>query len=128
MTKSQLKQKKILIVEDEKPLVRALSVKLKASGFQIKAAYDGAEAFEALKNDKYDLIVLDLIMPNIDGFSVLEELKQKKIKIPVIVTSNLGQKEDFLRVKKYGTVDYLIKSKVTLGELSKRIISLLQAK
>lgn len=115
------KQKKVLIVEDERPLVRALELKLKTAGFLTKGVFDGAQALEELKQEKYDLILLDLVMPNTDGFAVLEELQSRKNHTPIIVTSNLGQEEDFNRAKKLGAKDYFIKSNTSLAELVKQI-------
>lgn len=116
-----LKPKKVLIVEDERPLVRALELKLKSAGYESKGVFDGDQALEELKNEKYDLILLDLVMPNTDGFGVLQQLQEKKNHIPILVTSNLGQEEDFNRAKKLGATDYFIKSNITLAELVNKI-------
>ena len=72
--------KKILVAEDEKPLARALQLKLSKSGFEVRNAFDGAEALEAVTKDKFDLVLLDLVMPKTDGFKFLEEL-QKQIQL-----------------------------------------------
>lgn len=86
--------KRILIAEDEKPMARALELKLTHEGFEAKAVFDGAAALEELEKSKYDLLLLDLMMPKMGGFEVLEQMKLKKIKIPVAVLSNLSQAED----------------------------------
>lgn len=113
--------KKILIVEDEKPMARALVLKLTKEGYQAEAAYDGDEAMEKLDKEKYDLILLDLMMPKKDGFSVLADLKNKKKKIPVIVSSNLSQEEDLAKAKKLGAVDFFVKSNTPISEVVKRV-------
>ena len=82
--------KKILIAEDEKPMARALELKLNNSGFEAKAVYDGSEAMAELEKTKYDVMLLDLMMPVMDGFEVLEKIKKKKIKIKILVSTNLG--------------------------------------
>src|SRR5262245_27440864 len=102
--------RKILIAEDEKPLSKALQLKFTSAGFTVTPAFNGEEVLELLKKEKFDLMLLDLMMPKLDGFSVLEELKRGDIKLPVIVTSNLSQPEDMKRVKELGAVDFLIKS------------------
>lgn len=109
--------KKILIVEDEKSLSMALELKLSNSGFETKTASNGEQALELLKENKFNLVLLDLIMPNISGFDVLEEMFSRKDKTPVIVLSNLGQKEDLERVKKLGVKKYFIKSNINISEI-----------
>ena len=111
------KVKKILIAEDEKPLSRALELKLLNSGFEPRVAEDGQSALDLLKKEKFDLVLLDLIMPNISGFDVLEQMQALKNKTPVVVISNLGQKEDLERVKKLGVKKYFIKSDINIAEI-----------
>jgi len=102
--------KKILIAEDEKPMAYALELKLNNSGYEAKAVFNGEEALEELTNNKYDLALIDLMMPKMDGFGVLEQLKEKGIKIPVIVSSNLSQEADIKKAKSLGAIDYFVKS------------------
>lgn len=109
--------KKILIVEDETSLAQILQTQLSSAGFKITTIFDGKEALELLKIDSFDLILLDLILPNVDGFEILTELKKIKNKTPVIVLSNLGQKEDFQRAMDLGAVNYFIKSDVTVSSI-----------
>ncbi len=111
------KIKKILICEDEKPIAKALVLKLNHEGFEAEAANDGEEALQILQTKQFDLILLDLIMPRVDGFGVLEKIKELKITTPVIVTSNLGQEEDLKRAKELGAINYFIKSNTSLQEI-----------
>lgn len=122
--------KKILIVEDDRFLLNAYKYKLERSGFEVITALDGEEALKVLKNDLPDLIILDLIMPNKDGFEVLEEIKKdlNLKKIPVIVCSNLGQPEDIKKAKELGASDYFIKSDLSLEEIVVRINKFLASK
>ncbi len=113
--------KKILIAEDEKPMANALSLKLGSAGFETQAVYDGEEAITILKKSKYDLILLDLVMPKKDGFAVLEELRKMKISTPVIVASNLGQEEDRKKAMDLGAKDYFIKSDTTLAAIVEQV-------
>ena len=111
------KQKKILVAEDERPLAKALELKLSHSGYEVTVATNGQEALDKLQNGGFDLVLLDLMMPVLDGFSVLEKLKSQNISVPVIVTSNLGQKEDIDKAKKLGAKEYFIKSNTQLSEI-----------
>ncbi len=117
--------KNILIVEDERPLSHALEMKLKAQGFTTKVVMNGQDALSELANGKYDMVLLDLIMPIMDGFGVLEEMKSKKLKVPVIVLSNLGQDEDRTKTKALGAVDYFVKSNTPIAEILERVKSAL---
>ncbi|MBN1778989.1 MAG: response regulator [Candidatus Buchananbacteria bacterium] len=94
------KSKRILVVEDEKPMAKALELKLTHAGYQVVTASNGEEALMILEKDKFDLILLDIIMPKMDGFGVLEALKKQGKKTPVIMSSNLSQPED---EKKHGS-------------------------
>jgi len=102
--------KKILIAEDEKPLSRALELKLTSEGYEVSAAYNGKEAINKLKAEKFDLLLLDLVMPELDGFGVLEAIKKEGIKVSTIVLTNLSQDQDKEKVKKLGAKDFFIKS------------------
>ena len=115
--------KKILIIEDDKFLRELISRKLKDEEFEIVEAVDGEEGLKKIKEEKPDLILLDLILPNIDGFEVLSRMKEdlKITAIPVIILSNLGQKEEVERGLKLGAADYLIKAHFTPGEIVEKI-------
>lgn len=113
--------KSILVVEDEKPLSHALEMKLKAQGFATKVVTNGQEALNELRNKTYDMVLLDLIMPILDGFGVLEEMKNKKLTVPVIVLSNLGQDEDRAKTKALGAVDYFVKSNTPIADILARV-------
>lgn len=119
---------KILIVEDDKFLANAYRLKFTKSGFTVKLAMDGNEALKELETSSPDLIILDLIMPNKDGFSVLEDLKNstKWKTIPVIVATNLEQKEDIDKAKSLGAIDYIVKSNTTIEEIINKVKSQLK--
>ena len=109
--------KKILIVEDEELIAKPLSMKLRLSGFETKNAYNGEEALEILNKEKFDLILLDLLMPKVDGFSVLAELRKKGDTTPIIVATNLNQAEDVSRVFELGCTNYYVKADTTLDQI-----------
>lgn len=113
--------KKILIAEDEKPMANALSLKLRSAGFEVELVYDGEAAVSAVQASRFDLILLDLVMPKKDGFFVLAEIKKLNIAVPVIVSSNLSQEEDVKRAKELGARDYFIKSDTTLAQIVEKV-------
>jgi DNA-binding response OmpR family regulator len=113
--------KKILIVEDEKLIAKPLALKLKLSSFETKTAFDGEEALEMLENEKFDLILLDLMLPKLDGFGVLAELKKRGNQIPVIVASNLNQMDDISRTLELGVSSYYVKSNTTFDEIVENV-------
>ena len=112
---------KILLVEDTTAIADVMKIKLEASGYEVDVVTDGEQALAALAKDRFSLMLLDLMMPKMDGFTVLEEMKKLKLKVPVIVTSNLGQPEDIAKVKKLGAVDYFMKVDLSLAEMVERI-------
>lgn len=117
------KKKTILIVEDDIFLVKAYQIKLKAEGFDTLLAKDGTEVMDFLKQEPTDLIILDLMLPGVSGFDVLEIIKKnsKWKNIPVLVVSNLGQEEDMEKVKLMGAKEYIIKSSVKISDIVEKI-------
>ncbi len=113
--------KKILIIEDEKPMAKVLKMKLEKHGYEVEAVFDGLQGLEELRKDTYDLAILDLIMPNLDGFGVLETAREEKLKTPIIVASNLSQPDDAERSKALGSIGYFVKSNTSLQDLVKQI-------
>lgn len=110
-------KKKILIIEDEKPMAKALELKLNNSGFIATAVFNGQEGMNLIEKNKFDLILIDLVMPVMDGFTFLTEMKNKKIDIPVIVLSNLSQEEDASKAKNLGARDFFIKSNTPIAQI-----------
>ena len=115
--------KKILIIEDDRFLRELITRKLSDEGFVVIEAVDGEEGIKKVKEKKPDLILLDLILPSIDGFEVLSQIKKEESlkSIPVIILSNLGQKEEVEKGLKLGAIDYLIKAHFTPGEIIEKI-------
>lgn len=109
------KKKKVLIVEDEKFLRDLLNLKLQAEGFAVSTAIEGREALQKIKNDPPQLVLLDLVLPGLDGFEVLKKMRKDPLtaKIPVIIVSNLGQKEEIDRGLLLGANDYMVKANFT---------------
>lgn len=113
--------KKILVAEDEKPMANALSMKLGRVGFEVVNAYDGEECLDYFSKGKFDLILLDIIMPKLDGFKVLEKLKELKSNTPVIVLSNLSQEDDEKKARSLGAVDFFIKSNTPIINIINKV-------
>jgi len=115
--------KKILIVEDDKFLLRAYKIKLAQAGFKLLTAEDGEKGIEMAKKQLPDLVILDLMLPKLTGFEFLKRAKKDpKIKnIPVVVLSVLGQKSDWEKAMELGAAEYFIKTDYTLDEIVKKI-------
>jgi len=114
---------KVLIIEDDRFLSKIYASKLSKEGIEADFALDGEEGLEKAKAGKPKLILLDLIMPKMDGFAVLEAMAADASlkKIPVIVLSNLGQDEDIERAKKLGAKDFLVKSDSSIQAVVEKI-------
>jgi len=116
-------KKKILIVEDDNMISSIYKTKFEADGFAAVVAGNGAEGLDIARKEQPDIIMLDVILPQIDGFSVLEELKKDKLTkdIPVIMLTNLGTDEDKAKGEKMGAVDYFVKTSLTPAQISEKI-------
>lgn len=117
-------KKKILVVEDEKPLARALKLKLTKAGYAVFTAADGEEADQALQNESFDVILLDIIMPKMDGFKLLEQIQYKQPKPHIIVLSNLSQKEDIDKALALGAKTFFIKADQSIAQIIEYIDNL----
>ena len=113
----------ILVVEDDKFLRELLIEKLVSSGLKVVGAVDGKEAFAAFETLQPSLIVLDIILPDINGFEILTKIRGNKMtqRIPVLILSNLDQKEDLDRANALGVSGFMIKANFSLGEIVAKI-------
>lgn len=115
--------KHILIIEDEKPMAKALEIKLSRLGYKTTVTHNGLSGLAALEQNKFDLVLCDLIMPKMDGFGVLEAIRTQNIPVPIIIMTNLSQEEDQARAKSLGARDFIVKSNTpiaTIMELVKK--------
>jgi len=124
---SDLRNKKILLVEDESFLADLLSDYLKEHGVNLELALTGEDGLAKASSMRPDIILLDIILPGIDGYEVLTQLKAslELSKIPVVFLSNLGGKEEIERGLKLGAADYLVKSSLVMEEIIKKIKEIL---
>lgn len=122
------KNQNVLIIEDDPFISDVYILKLESEGYQVDCAADGIIGLEKIRKKKYDIILLDIIMPNLDGFKVLERIKAapEYSKIPVVILTNLSQKKDIQKGIELGAVDYIIKTKFTPTEVVKTISKVLE--
>lgn len=118
---------KVLIIEDDSFLSQMYATKLQNENYEVLVASDGEKGLASAKKNKPDIILLDLLMPKKDGFSVLAELHKDKtlINVPVLVLTNLSQKSDVDRCFALGAKDYLIKAHSIPSEVVVKVQELL---
>lgn len=115
--------KKVLIMEDEMAMAKAMEVKLQKNGINALAVFTGEEGLRELEKGGYSLVLLDIMMPAMDGWEVMSRIKSKGLSIKVIVTSNLSQEEDKKRAAELGAVGFLVKSDTTLSNMVEEVKS-----
>ena len=115
----------ILLVEDEENLQEALKLNLELEGYEITSAYDGKEALEAVKNEHFDLMILDVMLPELDGISVIERIRLQNNDIPILILSAKNSSADRVLGLKKGADDYLTKP-FNLEELLLRVNKLVE--
>lgn len=124
------KKIKVLIVEDEESLSQMYAIKFEKEGFDVETALDGEVALDKALTIKPDFILLDVILPKLDGFSVLEKIREdsKLDKVPVVMLTNLGQTEDHEKGGKLGADDYLVKANYTPMEVVDKVKEVMDKK
>lgn len=117
----------ILLVEDDEMLHTMYTQKFTKEGYEVKSAYNGAEGVALAESAKPDIILLDIIMPKMDGFAALKKIKKNPAtaQIPVILLTNLGQEEDIRKGKELGASDYFIKANHTPQEVVDKVKSII---
>ena len=125
---NQVPMTKILLVEDDEVLSGMYKMKFQQEGYDISVAENGEKGLEQIKQEKPDLVLLDLILPQKDGYQVLEELRNDKDTkdIKVFILSNLGQNGEVKKGKEKGADDYFIKANMTPGQLVDQVKQKLQ--
>lgn len=118
--------KKILLIEDDELLIDIYKTKLEESQFEVVVESDGAKAVETVKKEKPALVLLDIVLPNEDGWNILRDLKSGRMieNVKVVILSNLGQKEEIEKGLSMGASLYLIKAHYTPSQVVKEILAL----
>lgn len=113
----------VLIIEDDKFLTKIYKTKLEKDGIEVEFAPDGEVGLEKMRSVSPKVALLDLVMPKMDGFQVLERVQQDADlkKIPILVLSNLGQDEDIQKAKSLGAKDFIVKSDTSIQSVVDRL-------
>lgn len=119
---------KILIVEDDRYISKMYQLKLSLEGYNVEVAENGREGVEKVKEFLPDVVLLDILMPELDGFDVLKIIKEdpKTKDIPVLIMSNLGQEDHVQKGMKLGAVGYIVKSQYTPAKVVEKVKSLIK--
>lgn len=121
MPETKLKPK-VLIIDDDPFILDMYVLKFKAEGFDVQTAQDGKTGLKKIKEQQPNVLLLDVVMPSMDGFAILQELKKKRPDgMKIILLTNLGQKEDIDRGMQLGADDYVIKAHFTPSEVVERV-------
>lgn len=117
------KPKKILLVEDDQMIREMYQTKFKSEGYEVITAENGGEGWAKAQSELPDIVMLDIILPMLDGFAVLEKIKANEStkNIAVVLLTNLGTDEDRAKGEQLGAVDYLVKANMTPEQVSKTI-------
>lgn len=122
--------KKIIIAEDEPVLIEMYKLYFERAGYEVLKADNGRECIDFVKKEKPDIILLDILMPKLDGWEVLKQLKTdpETKQIPILVFSNLGQTQEIQKGLDLGADDYVIKSNMTPKELLEKVEGMINKK
>lgn len=114
---------KILLVEDDPLILKIFTTRLNADGYQVLTAENGQDGLDKAFAEKPDVIVLDIMMPKVDGFGVLEKLRSTAPtqQIPILVYSNLWQEEEVARAKQMGATEFIVKANISPTEMVNKI-------
>lgn len=122
--------KKIIIAEDEPILIEMYKLYFERAGYEVLKANNGRECIDFVKKEKPDIILLDILMPRVDGWEVLKQLKTdpETKQIPILVFSNLGQTQEIQKGLDLGADDYVVKSNMTPKELLEKVEGMIRKK
>ena len=115
------KKETILIIEDEQLLLDVLSRRMQKENYNVLTAVDGEDGMKKIIKHKPDMVLLDMVLPKLDGYDVLQEIKEKSLDIPVIIVSNSGQPVDIKKCFELGALDYLIKTEFEPEEVVEKV-------
>jgi len=114
---------KILLVEDDQFLSSLLQTRLQKEGFEVALATKGDQALQLLKENRFDLILMDIILPGKSGFEAMEEIiaSPQYGQTPIMVISNLGQESDIAKGRELGAVEYFVKAQISIDDLVAKV-------
>lgn len=118
--------KRILIIEDELIIAEALKEKLTHLGYEVEVVYDGESGLEKIKEKKPDLLVLDILLPGLNGYEIMERLNKENISLLILVVSNSGQLVEIERAKKLGANDFVVKATFSLQDVEDKVKKLIE--
>lgn len=122
----EVKDKNVIYVEDDKTLANMFASVFESMGIKIDLAFDGEAALKMMKNKYYDVVLLDLMLPRLSGFGVMEKLDQDNIKYgKIIILTNLSSRVDAQKALKMGAEEYLLKPMFSPRQVGKKVIGLL---
>lgn len=130
MSDKNIKKEKILLVDDDEFLIDMYSVKFKNAGYEIDTALNGKVALKKMEEDNYDVLLLDLLMPGVDGFEILENIKERNLKgnMNIIVLSNQSKVQDVEKAK-FGDIDgYIVKASAVPSEVLDKVENIIKEK
>lgn len=130
MSDKNIKKEKILLVDDDEFLIDMYSVKFKNADYEIDTALNGKVALKKMKEDNYDVLLLDLLMPGVDGFEILENIKERNLKgnMNIIVLSNQSKIQDVEKAK-FGDIDgYIVKASAVPSEVLDKVENIIKEK
>ncbi len=127
MVKSAQLKEKVLIVDDDPYILKMYELKLGFENYQIATAENGKIALEKIKSFKPDVVLLDILMPELDGFGVLEEMKKypDHSKTKVIILTNFGESTNLDKAKSFGVGDFIVKTQLTPSQVVERVKKIL---
>ena len=121
MNRDQTRMPKILLIDDDPFIADMYVLKFRDEQFEIETVHNGKDGLKRIEEFNPDVILLDVVMPDMDGFHVLEQLKKKGAERKVILLTNLGQKEDVERGMSLGASDYIVKAYFTPSEVVEKV-------
>ena len=121
-------KKKILLIEDEEGIILPLKLALERAGFELVISKDGETGLAMLKSENPDLVLLDIVLPKINGFEILERIKKEDgaVKMPIIIISNLAREGEIGRGLSLGAKDFIVKTNLSLGDLVGKVTRFLR--
>lgn len=113
-----MKKKKVLVVDDEVDFLEMIKLRLEANNYEVVTAFDGKEALEKVKKDKPDAVLLDVLMPGIDGIDVLKKIRKENDKLPIFIITAFSNEERFKLANKFNASGFILKTSDLQSEIN----------